>query len=244
MRHLNILQLWLKSEDGTLIVMDESKETTRTDKPVTQPRGLSRLSRAKRATIWFLAGMLLGALLLGAFRYFNVKDHHTHYHANFALYINGQRDEFKAPTYYEEVQICGNDPTNPRARVHLHNQDPASVHVHDDGATWGALFANLGYTLGNNVLRTSSATYVDGLGGNLRFILNGEQVVDVANRTIRDDDVLLVDYSSADQSTLKKEYDSIPRTAAEHDATADPAACSGSHHLTWRDRLKAAIGLN
>jgi hypothetical protein len=224
--------------------MEESKNTPKSEAVPHRSNNNRILVRAKKATVWILIGMLLGAGLLGAFRYFNLKDHHTHYHANFALYINGQRDEFKSPTYYEEVQLCGNDPTNPRARVHLHDMDAASVHVHDDGATWGALFANLGYTLGNDLLRTSSTTYINGLGGNLKFMLNGEQVVDIANRTIKDDDVLLVDYGSGDNAALKKEYDAIPRTAEEHDHNADPSTCSGSHPLTWRDRLKAAAGLN
>lgn len=224
--------------------MEESKNVPKTE-AINPKRNNDRiLVRAKKATMWLLIGLLLGVLLLGVFRYFNVKDHHTHYHANFALYINGQRDEFKSPMYYEEVQTCGNDPTNPRARVHLHNMDAASVHVHDEGATWGALFANLGYTLGNSVLRTSSTTYIDGLGGNLKFMLNGEQVVDVANRTIGDEDVLLVSYGNESTENLKKQYDTIPRSAENLDHTSDPAACAGSKHLTWRDRLKAAIGLN
>jgi hypothetical protein len=224
--------------------MEDPKNIPKPEVPVKKDNNARVLVRAKRATLWFLAGMLLGAFLLGAFRYINLKDHHTHYHANFALYTNGQRDEFKSPTYYEEVQSCGDDPANPRARVHLHNMDAGSVHVHDEGATWGALFANLGYTLGNSVLRTGSTTYIDGLGGNLKFMLNGEQVVDVANRTIGDQDVLLISYGNENTDDLKKQYESIPRSADNLNHTSDPAACAGNHAITWRDRLKAAIGLN
>jgi hypothetical protein len=210
----------------------------------TESRFSRTLHNIKRATLWFFIGLFLGALLLAAFRFVNLKSHHTHYHANFALYLNGQRDEFKSPTYYEEVQACGADPSNPRNRVHLHDMDPYTVHVHDDGATWGALFANLGYTLGNSLVRTSSVSYIDGLGGSLKFVLNGEPVVDVANRTIRDGDVLLISYGDEDQAELQKRYDAIPRTAEHHDHTSDPATCSGSQPLTLKDRFKAALGLN
>lgn len=49
------------------------------------------------------AGFLLGAIWLVALRYVTYKNDAVHYHANFALYINGQREEFKSFTYYEEI---------------------------------------------------------------------------------------------------------------------------------------------
>lgn len=218
---------------------EEPKETT-TARPVKSTK-----SKRTHRLRYFVIGLILGALLLGAFRYVNVKNDDTHYHANFALYVNGQRDDFKSPTYYEEVQSCGGDTDNPRVRVHLHDEDAATVHVHDKGVTWGALFANLGYTLGDSVLKTSQGVFVDGQDGRkLVFDLNGEQVVDVANRVIRDQDVLLIDYGTTDKASLKKKFDAIPRTAKQHDQTADPSTCSGSEPLTWQRRLKAAVGLN
>ena len=196
--------------------------------------------------IMFGMGLLVGVLTLGAFRFFSVSDHHVHYHADFALYVDGQRDEFKSPTYYEEVQSCGGgEVDNPRIRVHLHDDEPSAVHVHDNAVTWGALFANLGYVLGDQVIRTSSGVHVDGQDGKkLTFLLNGEFVPDVANRVVGDKDVLLISYGDETVATQKSHYNAIPRTAEKHDNTADPAACSGSHPLTWQDRLKAAIGLD
>lgn len=208
-------------------------------------RNKSRKSSANRMLAYFGIGLLLGVLLLGTFRFFNVKSDSVHYHANFALYVNGVRDEFKLPTYYEEVQSCGGDETNPRTRIHLHDMDPSAVHVHDAGATWSALFANLGYTLGDTVLKTSTGTYIDGQDGKkLTFLLNGEPVMDAVNRTVRSEDVLLINYGDEDAATQKQRFDAIVRNAAEKNKQNDPSSCTGSKELTWQDRLRAAVGLN
>jgi hypothetical protein len=101
-----------------------------------------------------VAAVLVGAVVL---RLFTLTPHTTHYHANFALYINGQRDEFKSFTFYEEVQSCaGHDTNNPKIRVHLHDQKNDVVHVHDAAVTWGHFFANLGYSLGDTFIKTDA----------------------------------------------------------------------------------------
>lgn len=209
-----------------------------------QEKPIKKSSRGRRVFAGFIAGFLLGALVLGAIRYVTFKDDHVHYHANFALYVDGTRDEFKLPTYYEEVQACGTDSDNPRSRGHMHDNDSYSIHIHDHAVTWSNFFSNLGYTLGNNVVATSSQTYVDGQDGKrLSFYLNGEKVPTVANQVIGDQDVLLVSYGSEDQAAVKKQYESIPHTAKKLDESKDPAACSGSAGPTSTDRLKAAVGL-
>lgn len=208
------------------------------------------VSVIKRVFIGFVAGLLVGIVGLGAFRYVNVKSDETHYHANFALFVNGQREAFALPTYYEEVQACSGDNQSPRGRVHMHQEegnkeDSYSIHVHDTAVTWSNFFANLGYALGNGVLYTGSKTYVDGQDGNrLNFYLNGEKVPTIANQVINDKDVLLVSYGTEDDAALKQQYATIPHTAEEHDKTKDPATCSGGHELTAKERFKAAVGLN
>ncbi len=189
-------------------------------------------------------GFVVGVVVLGALHFFRDVEHPVHYHANFALYVDGTRDTFKSPTNYEEVQTCGADLDNPRGRVHMHDEDPYTVHVHDAAVTWGALFDNVGYTLGDNVLKTGQGVYVSGTNGKqLTFILNGSPVFDVANRVIKDKDVLLISYGNESNAIQQKHYDAIPRTAAEHDATNDPATCSGSKPQTTISRLKSALGI-
>lgn len=198
----------------------------------------------KRILISVVTGFLIGALWLTTARFVLFKNDAVHYHANFALYVNGKRDMFNNFTFYEEVQSCGSDEVNnPRIRVHLHDNNPSVVHVHDAGVTWGHLFANLGYTLGNDVLKTDSGTYFSGSGGNLRFILNGKLVDGVANSTIRSEDALLIDYGTDSQNVLQSRFDQIPKDADEFNKRNDPSSCSGTKPATFTERLKHAVGL-
>ncbi len=181
-----------------------------------------------------------------AIRFVTLKNTDVHYHANFALYINGQRDDFKSFTFYEEVQACTlNDPDNVKSRVHMHDQRPGLLHVHAHGVTWGQFFDNLGYTLGDKVVVTDNGIYGDGQDGNhLSFILNGTAVQTVADRVIKSEDKLLINYGQDDDKTLQDRSKTVPIDAAKANSTPDPATCSGSHNLTFADRLKKSLGID
>ena len=201
-------------------------------------------SAFKRYLAVFAAGLIVAFVITTAIRFALAKDMSTHYHANFSLYINGSKDEFKSFTFYEEIAACdASDATNPKVRVHLHDSNAELVHVHDGGVTWGQLFANLGYTLGNDLVQNDNGTYISGDDGNkLSFILNGENTDAIANKIISSEDVLLINYGKDDQSTLQKRYDSISRDAGKANTTKDPAACAGAHEFTTWQRMKQALG--
>ena len=200
----------------------------------------------KRLALGVLAGFVLGTLWLVAIRFVTYKNDATHYHANFALYINGQRDEFKNFTFYEEVQSCGSDEkNNPKTRVHMHDNINHVVHVHEPGVTWGHFFANLGYALDNTVIKTDDGVFVDGASGStLTFMLNGKPVAKIANEVIRSEDVLLINYGKDDSAgALKSRYEAIKKDAADYNKRNDPSSCSGAKELTTAERIKKAIGI-
>jgi hypothetical protein len=199
------------------------------------------------ASSWWVAlvmGIIVGAFALIAVRFITFKDTTVHYHANFALYVNGKRDEFKGPGFYEEIAACStHDVNDVKARVHMHDENNHLIHVHANGVTWSEFFANLGYTFGNTVLTTGDGTFVDGQNDNhLTFTLNGNQEFDIANRVIKSEDVLLINYGNDSAAALKQRYDAIPRDAHEANTKADPSSCSGSHKLTFTERLKHSTG--
>ncbi len=210
---------------------------------------LDNLSARQRLLAAIVLGFVAGIVWLLGMRFILQSNDSVHYHANFSVVIDGTPDEFKNFSFYEEVASCGgNDVNNPKLRVHLHDDGTLSrdnvVHVHDEAVTWGHLFANLGYTLGNDVIRTSQGVFVNGQDGKrLNFILNGEQVVAVANRVIGDQDILLVSYGKEDLPNLKTQYEQVPKDAGTYNNTADPAACSGEKPLTWRERLQRTLNL-
>lgn len=192
-----------------------------------------------------MAGFLLGVFWFIGLRFVTFEDKRVHYHGNFALYINGVRDDFKSSTYYEETQSCTADEIGPKQRVHLHDQKPHVVHVHDEGSTWGHLFANLGYGLNNKSVQTDDGVFVDGKEGkNLTFILNGKKVQGAANEPIRSEDVLLISYGDEDESELNSRFNQIMADAAQYNKSNDPSTCSGSKPVTFMDRLKHSVGIN
>lgn len=200
----------------------------------------------KRLIIALIAGFFIGAAWLVALRLFTYENPNTHYHANFALYVNGERDLFDSFTFYEEVQTCGSDEVNnPRTRVHLHDNVNHVAHVHDPASTWGHLFANLGYTLGDGVLMTDKGVFVDGADGKkLTFILNGEEVDGVANRTIRSEDALLINFGNEAAGVLQERFDGITRDAADYNQRNDPSSCTGTKPVSFWNRLQSSIGLD
>ena len=199
---------------------------------------------SKQILLAGLAGLLVGFVALTAVRFVLASDNGVHYHANFAVYINGEREQFDSFTFYEEIQVCGPDyANNPAARAHMHDEINHVVHVHEQAVTWGNFFENIGYTLGNDVLATDDGTFTDTDEGQLTFWLNGQDVKTIANQNIESEDVLLISYSATGQADLQQQYQDIEKNAAEYNRKDDPSSCSGGQGLMPTERLRRAIGL-
>jgi len=190
-------------------------------------------------TVTVVTGVLIGALIILGIRFFSYKPVSVHYHANFAVYINGQREEFKNPIYYTEVEeSCSSDQEmTPHERAHMHDNINDIVHVEDHAVTWGQFFQNLGWNISVKLIETQQQVYLTDTQNKVTFILNGEATENILNRVIEDQDKLLVDYGSGSQNTLQEEYDAIPSTAHKYDVEQDPASCMGNKKITVHDRL-------
>jgi hypothetical protein len=203
---------------------------------------------SKRQFVAFLFAFLLGAIWLVAIRFVTAERREIHYHANFAVFVDGERLPFDNFTFYEEVASCGGEgKDNPRIRAHMHDQIGHVVHVHDNGATWGHFFANIGYVNGDTVFKTDKDTYLQNLqdpSTTITFILNGEEVQTTANRTIGDKDVLLISIGDASEEELQSQYDKITTDADFYNQNDDPSACSGEPEFTFIERLKYAVGIS
>ncbi|MCA9333258.1 hypothetical protein KDA00_05305 [Candidatus Saccharibacteria bacterium] len=196
----------------------------------------------KSIALAVLIGFLVGSVFVVGMRFITYESDNVHYHANFALYINGQRDDFKDLSFYEEVQACTDDSIdNPKSRTHMHNQQNDLVHIHAHSVTWGHFFANLGYSLGNKQIQTDDGVFVDGKPGDLKFILNGSEVDSVANKVIESEDTLLIDYGNSNDEELMERYENINKSASEFNGKYDPSGCSGNESLSPIERLKLSI---
>lgn len=187
-----------------------------------------------------LVGFVFGVVWLIAMRTILAFPNPVHYHANFAVFINSEREVFDGFGYYEEVQACTAEYLdNPRSRVHMHQPDNDVVHVHDHAATWGNLFENLGLLLGDEAVQTEDGVFVDGQQGELSFVLNGEAISSVANRLIASEDRLLISFG--DPNATPGQYEQVAQTAWQFNQEPDPGACKGSQQPTLIQRLRHAV---
>lgn len=197
----------------------------------------------KRTAALLLIGFVGGFLWLAGLRFFVAQPEETHYHSNFAVYINGQRENFDLPTYYEEVAACTTAyADNPKGRVHMHGEVNDVIHVHDKRVTYGNFFQNIGWGVGKHYLATPDETYLADDDHKLVFVLNGEEIDSITNRVIGNLDKLLVSYGDASEDDeLRQQYDSISGSAEETNKYQDPGSCgglNGAGHDSFGSKLK------
>jgi hypothetical protein len=199
-----------------------------------------------RTGVFVGLAFLLGVLSLAGFRMaLAAPEPPVHYHANFAIFAGGERIDLTDDRYMEDVAACAHDMRNPPApsRVHLHNNDQDVVHVHDGGATWGHLLANLRMVLGDRVLVTRDGdVFLHGEGGTLKFVLNGRPELSVYNETIRPGDRLLISFGPESmQEVIATQFPVVASNAPEFDGMPDPAGCGGHEHRGLGARLRHAF---
>ena len=198
----------------------------------------------KRLLIGIVVGIIIATLTFTAVRLLGQHPEYTHYHANWAVYIDGNRLDLSGPEYMEAVNACiEGTHIQPNQRVHMHEGNQNVVHVHHEGVTWGHLVVNLLPRVSDERLIASLKDLPLERSGNRRlsFILNGQSVSSIVNRNIESEDRLLIDYSDSDEATLTERYENIPTTAGEFNHLPDPASCSGSVSETWQTRLRRAL---
>jgi hypothetical protein len=201
---------------------------------------LGMLQRS-RAT-YLLVGALAGITAIFALRFALVPmEEPTHYHANFALFVDGEKIDLSDDRYMEDVATCVIEgAVQPRARAHLHNNDPDVAHVHHEGVTWGHLLANLGFGLGDDHLAMDDErVLVNGGGHTLKFILNGGPQYSVHNELIRPGDRLLISWGrETEAEVIRDQAPLVPADAEEFDQRADPAGCAGPTEPSFWDRIR------
>lgn len=204
-----------------------------------------RTSNITKKKVYLVAAIsfILGIVWFIAIRLVTYSSDSDHFHANFALYIDGEKEDFKEEVFYEEVSSCGEIDNNPLTRVHMHDNIGSVVHVHDASATWSNFFENLGLTLGDEVLSVRGKTYVDGENGQLMFFLNGQRVRTLSGKNIQSEDKLLISFDES-SAVLSDQYQSVESTAKEYNEKSDPSACKGSDDGSIIGRLKNILGLN
>ena len=185
---------------------------------------------------------MVGILLILGVRFITYQpEEETHYHANFAVYINGQREEFSSPFYYTELEEACSEQQQitPHERAHMHDNVNDVVHVEDEAVTWGHFFQNISWAVDTKFIKTLDQLVLADDQSKVTFILNGKQVDGVNRLVIGNEDKLLVNYGDTSKSDLDKYYRSTASTAGKYNVTPDPASCGAGHtEPNFQDRLR------
>jgi hypothetical protein len=191
-------------------------------------------------------GFLLGVLGLGAARFaFTPWPDPVHFHANWAVFADGERLDLADDRYMEDVAACGaSEAIQPEGRVHMHEGNADVVHVHHDGVTWGHLAQNLGWAMGEEWIELDDGRRLSDNGEHrLTFIVNGFVVPSIRDRPIASGDRVLISYhTGSPDDALALLYPQVADNAAEFNASFDPAGCSGGHgSLPVVERIRRAF---
>lgn len=125
----------------------------------------------------------------------------VHWHADFALYIRGERYDFSQPRFVsgEEDELSEN--------VHIHDPRHHVVHVHREGTTWREFFASLGFELTDQCLTMPDGEQLcESDAERLSFVLNGVRLDSIAFVDITDIDRALISYGSESEAELLEQY--------------------------------------
>ena len=155
----------------------------------------------------------------------------VHWHADFALYIRGERYDFNQERFVsdEEDELSEN--------VHLHGERVSVVHVHREGTTWREFFDSLGFELTDQCLTTPEGEqFCDSEAEELSFVLNGVKLDALAFQDITNIDRALLSFGSESDGELMQQYAQVSDEACivsllceERIPEDEPEeACSGS----------------
>lgn len=199
----------------------------------------------KRLVLGVVVGVVLGVVGMGAARFAATPwQEEVHYHANWAVFVDGERLDLSGDRYMEDVGACvAGGEVLPNQRVHMHNNEQDVVHVHHGGVTWGHLLTNLRFVLADDFLILPDGRRLDETEGrSLKFIVNGFAVSEIRNRLIESGDRLLISYGPESlEEAAETQYSRVADNAERYNQLQDPASCSGSTEPTFRERLRRAF---
>jgi hypothetical protein len=200
---------------------------------------MNHLRKLNKLTIG-LIGLFVGVFVILGIRFVTYEpEAETHYHANFAVYIDGKQEQFSNPMLYEEISECSiSTEEKPGERAHLHENIKDVVHVEDGAVTWGNFFQNINWNVSDKYLDTSDVLLVNTDTKKVTYVLNGEVVSDITNKVIGDKDRLLVSYGTSTKDEINEQFSSVATSAEKYNVTKDPASCSGGHS---EDGIKARL---
>lgn len=179
---------------------------------------------------YFLWVLLLGIGFFIWYIYSGLKFIPPHFHANFAMYVDGERIDFSKDKYQEDVAGCSlTGLMYPKDRAHLHENNPDTIHIHHEWVSWGHFFTNNWFVFGEDFLILDDQSVLlqnnEQADNDITYILNGEQVDNPFNTLIKSKDKLLINYGKQSDWEIQELYNSVSTNAGEYNSKYDPWSC-------------------
>lgn len=221
--------------------MKSSKQPSKTKQTLPTKPEETKSATKLNVINFILIGIVIGILVFGLLRFLTYQPpQHTHFHANWNVWVNGQQKTLADPSFYQEVASCNaNDEADIKHRAHLHDEVYDVVHVHADGVTWNQFLENINSSAQPGYLRIHTNVFQDNEANKVTYVLNGKQIKSLDGIVIGDQDKLLINYGDDSAEVIQQRYDAIQNKAKATDETKDPAACGGDEGTSVWDRFKA-----
>ncbi|MDP3699104.1 MAG: hypothetical protein Q8R47_05965 [Nanoarchaeota archaeon] len=152
-----------------------------------------------------------------------------HYHADFAVYLDGERYNFAQEKYMStENKTLSNF-------AHLHDMDGNIIHKHASGITLGFFLETLGMKLNDTCLALDDGvSYCNEGNKGLKMYVNEKHNDEFHTYDIQDGDKILLSYGDGSGEEIKEQLDSVSDQACIYSLTCpekgtppEEAACVG-----------------
>jgi hypothetical protein len=128
----------------------------------------------------------------------------THTHADFAVFINGQKRDFSDPDF---VSKAGDERS---ANVHLHKPRFSVIHVHRTGTTFDEFFRSIGWELTDTCIKPAGEQQFCNSGDQaIKFMVNGVRVDSLMFEDIPAMGRVLISYGTETDDQLLQQYGQV-----------------------------------
>lgn len=190
-------------------------------------------------SVWVILVLLL--FFVWGYVYAWLKFAKPHFHSNFMMYINWERIDFSLDKYSEDIWKCKvEENMSPKDRVHLHENNQDTIHVHHEWVAWGHFFSNNGFYFSDDVLITDEGKmYKNDEKNKITYVLNWKVIKNPFNRMINSEDRLLINYwNETEDFLINDRFKQVSDNAWEFNHKYDPGICSGTNEnsilfLVW-----------
>lgn len=187
---------------------------------------MNKKSKIISSTVFVI--LIVGFFVL--YKTIQVPETPVHYHANFAVFIDGKNQDFSEDKFMH-IEPCSDkdeheEPNDLEEKVHLHDNVGNVVHVHDANIHWEDLFKSLNYEIERK---------------NVNYYLNGKKDKDVLKKVIQSEDKFLV--SIGEKGNSNNELSQVGNLAGEYNKGKKTAKTCGvsDEKRSFFERFKIAF---